>query len=77
MKSPMDLKDRRILVMGLGLHGGGRAVAEYCVRQGAEVTVSDLRSAELLEPSLRELRGLDIRYVLGRLTMKKISYRPT
>ena len=66
MKSPIYFKDKRVLVMGLGLHGGGRAVAEYCVRQGAEVTVSDLRSAELLEPGLRDLRGLDIRYVLGR-----------
>src|SRR5262249_38087334 len=33
--------------------------------QGARVTVTDLRSAEELAPSLRDLEGLPLRYVLG------------
>ena len=51
--------------MGLGVHGGGVGVTRYLVRCGAEVTVTDRAAAEILAPSLRELDGLPIRYVLG------------
>lgn len=56
----------RAVVMGLGLHGGGVGVAQYLAAQGAEVTVTDLRDEETLRPSLAELAGLPLRYVLGR-----------
>ena len=56
----------RAVVMGLGLHGGGVGVAQYLVAQGAAVTVTDLRDEATLRPSLAELEGLPLRYVLGR-----------
>jgi UDP-N-acetylmuramoylalanine--D-glutamate ligase len=55
----------RVTVMGLGLFGGGAATARYLARRGARVTVTDLRSAKELEPALRELASLDLRFVLG------------
>ncbi len=55
----------RVTVMGLGLHGGGIASARFFAKAGAEVTVTDLRGPEILEPALRQLEGLRIRYVLG------------
>lgn len=50
--------------MGLGLHGGGLATAQYCLRHGAQVTVTDLKSETQLDTSVS---GLDpsIRMVLG------------
>src|SRR5947209_7843832 len=64
---PNELRGRRVLVMGLGLLGGGVAAARYAVEQGAvEVSVTDLRSEEVLAPSIEKLKGLPIRYVLGR-----------
>ncbi|HLY30263.1 MAG TPA: UDP-N-acetylmuramoyl-L-alanine--D-glutamate ligase [Ktedonobacterales bacterium] len=64
---PNMLRGRRVLVMGLGLLGGGVATARYAVAQGAaEVTVTDLRSPEVLAPSIEKLAGLPIRYVLER-----------
>lgn len=64
---PNALRGKRVLVMGLGLLGGGVATARYAVSQGAaEVTVTDLRSAEMLAPSVAKLEGLPIRYVLGQ-----------
>jgi UDP-N-acetylmuramoylalanine--D-glutamate ligase len=64
---PNGLRGRRVLVMGLGLLGGGVASARYAVSQGAaEVIVTDLRSPEMLAPSVTKLEGLPIRYVLGR-----------
>jgi UDP-N-acetylmuramoylalanine--D-glutamate ligase len=64
---PNALHGRRVLVMGLGLLGGGVAAARYAVEHGAaEVIVTDLRSAEILAPSIEKLAGLPLRYVLGR-----------
>ena len=64
---PNALRGRRVLVMGLGLLGGGVSAARYAVAQGAaEVIVTDLRSEELLAPSIAQLSGLPIRYALGR-----------
>jgi UDP-N-acetylmuramoylalanine--D-glutamate ligase len=61
----IDLRGKQALVMGLGVHGGGLGVARFLVGQGALVTVTDLRSPELLQASLDALAGLPIRYVLG------------
>jgi UDP-N-acetylmuramoylalanine--D-glutamate ligase len=64
---PNALHGRRVLVMGLGLLGGGVAAARYAVEHGAaEVVVTDLRSADVLAPSMEKLAGLPLRYVLGR-----------
>ena len=52
--------------MGLGLHGGGSASARFFAEAGANVTVTDLRSRETLEPSIEALSDLSIRYVLGK-----------
>ncbi len=62
----IDLGGKRALVMGLGVHGGGLGVARFLVGQGADVTITDLRGPDQLQPSLDALAGLPIRYVLGQ-----------
>lgn len=61
----LDLRGKHALVMGLGVHGGGLGVARFLAQQGAEVTITDLRSPEALRPSLEALEGLPVRLVLG------------
>jgi UDP-N-acetylmuramoylalanine--D-glutamate ligase len=61
----MDLREKRVLVMGLGLQGSGMAAARYAAQQGAIVRVTDMKSAEILAPSIRALSGLPIDFVLG------------
>lgn len=61
----MHLKGKRALVMGLGIHGGGVGVARFLALQGADVTVTDLRTPEDLHASVEALAGLPIRFVLG------------
>ena len=61
-----DIDGLHVLVMGLGLHGGGLASARFFASHGAKVTVTDLRSREILQPSIDQLSRYDIRYVLGR-----------
>ncbi len=58
-------RGKRVLVMGLGVHGGGLGVTRFLVGQGATVTVTDLKTAAQLRPSLEALAGLPVRYVLG------------
>lgn len=57
---------KRVLVMGLGLHGGGVGAAEFLIKNGAKVTVTDLRTRQDLASSLKMLaRYRSIRYTLG------------
>lgn len=62
----MDLKNKKIIVMGLGLHGGGLEAIKWLVKQGAEVLVTDLKTRTELAESLKQLKNLPIKYVLGK-----------
>jgi len=48
---------KRILVMGLGVHGGGLGVARFMARQGAYVRVTDLRPADKMRDSITALQS--------------------
>jgi len=56
---------RRVVVMGLGLFGGGVGATRFLCREGARVTVTDLRPARELAESVRQLRGLSVTLKLG------------
>ncbi|GHU65183.1 UDP-N-acetylmuramoylalanine--D-glutamate ligase [Spirochaetia bacterium] len=64
----------KVLVMGLGLNGGGLESARYLAQRGAEVSVTDLRDENVLAPSIEKLeaglKGVTIRYILGRHEME-------
>jgi UDP-N-acetylmuramoylalanine--D-glutamate ligase len=67
----MELRGKRALVMGLGVHGGGLGVARWLLRQGAEITVTDTAqpaalaaSVAALDEATQEL-GATVRYTLG------------
>lgn len=60
-----EFKKKKITVMGLGLFGGGVGVAQFLAKQGAHVTITDLRNATELAPSIKQLEGLPITYKLG------------
>lgn len=61
----LPLRERRVVVMGLGLFGGGVAVARYLVREGARVVVTDLRDAQALRESVEALQDLPVTLRLG------------
>ena len=60
----MNLKGQRVTVMGLGLFGGGVGAVRFLVREGAVVTVTDLRTEKDLRASVRALNGLPIAFKL-------------
>ncbi len=59
----MELKGKRVLVVGLGK--SGLAAALFLKRQGAQVTVSDMRNAEALGPHFAALLDEDIAVEAG------------
>lgn len=60
-----DLRDMRVLVMGLGRFGGGVGVTRFLVKRGARVRVTDMARAETLAPSLERLQDLQVSFRLG------------
>lgn len=60
-----NFKDKKILVMGLGLFGGGLAVSKYLIEKGAQVLITDLRKPEELKESLTSLGNLPVTLRLG------------
>ena len=62
---PGDLRDRRVVVMGLGRFGGGVAAARYLSNRGASVIATDVADAEALGGALDQLPGLDLTLRLG------------
>lgn len=59
-------RDKKVLIVGLGVLGGGVGVAKFFAQKGAEVTVTDLKNRDELKPSLEKLKKYHISYVLGK-----------
>lgn len=66
----MDLKffkDKKITVLGLGLHGGGVGIVKFLAAHGARIVVTDMKNKEELASSLEKLKGIkNVEYILGQ-----------
>lgn len=59
-------KGRKITIMGLGLLGRGLGDAQFLAELGADLIVTDLKTAKELKPSLKKLsKYKSIKFVLG------------
>lgn len=67
--TPAWFTGKRITVMGLGLHGGGLAVASWMLRRGADVTVTDLKTRVQLASSVRAVERVAKERGSGALTL--------
>jgi UDP-N-acetylmuramoylalanine--D-glutamate ligase len=54
----LDLRSKRVMVMGLGRFGGGVGVTKFLVSRGAKVLVTDKEPAEDLKESVAKIAGL-------------------
>jgi UDP-N-acetylmuramoylalanine--D-glutamate ligase len=58
---------KKVTVMGLGLLGRGVGDVQFLAENGADLMVTDLKTAEQLAPSLKKLsKYKNIKYVLGK-----------
>ncbi|MEY4744891.1 MAG: hypothetical protein RL272_836 [Candidatus Parcubacteria bacterium] len=69
-------RDKRITVMGLGIHGGGVGIARWLRRHGARVTATDLRDQHALASSIEVLERTYLEEVrsVGKHRMHRITY---
>ncbi len=57
MSKAGNFKNKKGLVFGLGLLGGGVAATNWFLRHGADVTITDLKTKKQLASSLRLIKG--------------------
>jgi len=69
-----DLKGKKVLVLGLGLHGGGADMVRWLVHEKAHVVVTDLKTKSQLRDTLKALRSLPVRYVLGHHRFEDVDH---
>ncbi len=69
----MLLHNKKILLVGLGLQGGGVATVKWLVRRGAKVTVLDAKTKTELAPSLLKLRSWQVKYIFGRNSLANLA----
>jgi UDP-N-acetylmuramoylalanine--D-glutamate ligase len=55
---------KKVLVFGLGLLGGGVATTNWLLKQGAKVTVTDLKDEKQLASSIKKIKG-KVKLALG------------
>jgi UDP-N-acetylmuramoylalanine--D-glutamate ligase len=68
-------KDKKILILGLGLNEGGVGSARFFAKNGAHVRVTDLKTREVLKSSLDKLGVFpDIEYILGEHRYEDIDW---
>lgn len=63
--SKMELKDKKVLLVGLGILGGGLSMAQYLLKKGAKVTITDLRTKAELEGMIKKLPAT-VKYCLRK-----------
>jgi len=60
-------KDKKITVMGVGLHGGSVSIIKFLSENGAKVIATDIKTKDQLASSLEKLKGLrDVTFILGQ-----------
>lgn len=62
----ITFRGQKVLIFGLGLNQGGVGSAQFFASKGATVRITDLKTKEILEPSINQLKKFPrITYTLG------------
>lgn len=68
----MEFKNKKVLVFGLGILGGGVSVTNWLLKQGAIVTVTDLKDHSALADAIQQIKG-NVTWRLGGHSKKDIE----
>lgn len=66
IKSRKQLKNKKVLIMGLGTKDGGAGAALFAKKHGAIVTVTDKDSPYVLKKSIDEIQNMNITLKIGK-----------
>jgi len=59
-----EFTDKKVLLVGLGILGGGVSIANWLVKAGAKLTITDSKPREYFADSIREIRD-HVTYIFG------------
>ena len=62
--------NKKVLIMGLGIKGGGVASAKFAYEHGAKITITDLQNENYLKSSINELTEISKNLILGEHRLK-------
>jgi UDP-N-acetylmuramoylalanine--D-glutamate ligase len=70
IRKKVNLRGKKVVVMGIGLHGGGVSMIKWLTQQGARVVATDKKTRETLDTSIKKLSKLvkskKIKLIIGR-----------
>jgi len=62
----MNLQNKKVLVMGLGLIWGGIDIVKWLNRNKVKIIVTDLKRKRELRTSIEKIKGIPVKFILGR-----------
>lgn len=69
----MELKNKKVLLVGLGILGGGLSMAKYLISKGAKLKITDLRDKSELNKIINKLPK-SISYTFGKHKEKDFKW---
>jgi UDP-N-acetylmuramoylalanine--D-glutamate ligase len=66
-------KGKKVLIFGLGLLGGGIEAARWFYKNGAKLIITDKKTKKELLPSIKRLKKIKAKYILGEHRFKDID----
>jgi len=73
MKKELKFKGKKVLIFGLGILGGGVEAAKWLYKNGAKIIITDKKTKKELLPSIKKLKKIKAKYVLGKHRFEDID----
>jgi UDP-N-acetylmuramoylalanine--D-glutamate ligase len=73
MKKELKFKGKKVLIFGLGILGGGVEAAKWFYKNGAKIIITDKKTKKELLPSIKKLKKIKAKYVLGKHRFEDID----
>jgi UDP-N-acetylmuramoylalanine--D-glutamate ligase len=70
-------EDKKVLIFGLGLLGGGIEAAKWFYKNGAKLIITDKKTKKELLPSIKRLKKIKAKYILGEHRFEDIDSSDT
>jgi UDP-N-acetylmuramoylalanine--D-glutamate ligase len=68
-----EIKNKKVLIFGLGFLGGGVEAAKWFYKNGAKIIITDKKTKKELLPSIKKLKKIKAKYVLGKHRFEDID----
>lgn len=69
-----NFKNKKVLIWGLGILGGGVSAVKWFYKRGAELRITDLKKRKDLESSIKKLKNIRAKYLLGKHRKKDFDW---